>query len=147
MTVDIKAVEGDASGFTREVEATLDESARALGRPFDDGGINLRADDAAGVFLGGLCGEFLQGWLYVKYLAVAKQARTLGVGRALMEGAEAEALRRGLAGVYLDTFDFQAPGFYMKMGYAEFGRLPAAGDTPQRIWFAKAFGQEEQQDE
>lgn len=143
MTVEIETIDDDASGFIREVEDTLNEAANALGKPFDDGGINLRASDGAAGFLGGLCGDVLQGWLYVKYLAVVERARTLGVGRALMNRAEEEARKRGLAGVYLDTYDFQAPGFYEKLGYAEFGRLPAVADAPQRIYFAKAFGQEE----
>lgn len=139
MSVVIEPVTGDTGAFVGEVLETLDEAARALGKPFDEGGINLRASGGDGGFLGGLSGETLQGWLYVKFLAVSQQARSLGVGRKLMEEAEAEARRRGLAGVYLDTFDFQAPGFYVKCGYAEIGRLPAVGGRPQRIWFSKTF--------
>jgi GNAT superfamily N-acetyltransferase len=140
VTVEIEAIDGDAAELARQVEAALDEAARVLGKPFDDDGINLRASDGDGGFLGGLCGVVLQRWLYVRLLAVTPQARTLGVGRALMAGAEAEARRRGLVGVYLDTYDFQAPGFYEKLGYREFGRLPAAGGAPLRIYFAKPFG-------
>jgi GNAT superfamily N-acetyltransferase len=140
VTVEIKIIDGDAADLAREVEEALDEAAKALGKPFDDEGINLRASDGDGGFLGGLSGQILQRWLYVRLLAVAPQARTLGVGRALMAGGEEEARRRGLVGVYLDTYDFQAPGFYEKLGYSEFGRLPAVGDAPQRIYFAKPFG-------
>lgn len=139
MTVEIETIDGDAADLVREVEAALDEAARALGKPFADDGINLRASDGDGGFIGGLSGQILQRWLYVRLLAVAPQARALGVGRKLMAGAEEEARKRGLVGVYLDTYDFQAPGFYEKLGYSEFGRLPAAGGAPQRIYFAKPF--------
>jgi ribosomal protein S18 acetylase RimI-like enzyme len=46
-----------------------------------------------------------------------------GWGRALLERAEEEAIARGLQGVWLDTFSFQAPGFYQKLGYEVFGTL------------------------
>ena len=43
------------------------------------------------------------------------------------------------AGVYLDTFTFQAPRFYESLGYVECGRLPAVRGHAQRLWFAKAL--------
>ena len=38
--------------------------------------------------------------------------------------AEAEAVVRGCHGAWLDTFDFQARGFYEKLGYTCFAELP-----------------------
>ena len=40
-----------------------------------------------------------------------------------MHEAEAEAVRRGCASAYLDTFDFQARPFYERLGYQLFGQL------------------------
>ena len=37
--------------------------------------------------------------------------------------AEAEARKRGVRNVFLDSFSFQAPKFYAKLGYREYGRL------------------------
>lgn len=139
MTVKIEVVSGDAETFVGEVLAALDEAAKAAGKPFDEVDINLRAGNGDGGFLGGLNGQIMQRWLYVKLLAVTAQARSLGVGRALMERAEEEARALGLVGVYLDTYDFQAPGFYAKLGYSEFGRLPVVDGAPERIYFAKPF--------
>jgi GNAT superfamily N-acetyltransferase len=45
-----------------------------------------------------------------------------GIGRELMAGAKARGRDRGCHSAWLDTFSFQAPGFY-QLGYEEFGRL------------------------
>ena len=68
-----------------------------------------------------------------------KYARGGGIGAQLLARAEAMAREDGLVGIYLDTFEFQAPRFYLREGYREIGRLPKVGDAPQRIWFAKEF--------
>jgi ribosomal protein S18 acetylase RimI-like enzyme len=41
----------------------------------------------------------------------------------LMAQAEGRARERGYHSAWLDTFSFQARGFYEKLGYEEFGRL------------------------
>lgn len=71
----------------------------------------------------GLAGETYSGWLFVRYLWVAESLRGRGIGRALIARAEACARDRGCHSAWLDTFSFQAPGFYQKLGYEEFGRL------------------------
>jgi len=49
--------------------------------------------------------------------------RGQGYGERILERAEEEARKRGVKDVYLDTFSFQAPGFYQKLGYRVFGEL------------------------
>ena len=51
-------------------------------------------------------------------------ARGLGLGRKVMAMAEAEARSRGLAGIWLDTWTFQAPGFYPKLGFRNAAASP-----------------------
>jgi GNAT superfamily N-acetyltransferase len=72
---------------------------------------------------GGLWAKSSYDWLYVELLFVPKELRGQGVGRDLMRRAEDEAARRGCAGVWLDTFGFQARGFYEALGYEPFGEL------------------------
>jgi GNAT superfamily N-acetyltransferase len=76
-----------------------------------------------GKVVAGLAGETYCGWLFIKYLWVSEGLRGRGVGRELMARAEARARDRGCHSAWLDTFSFQAPGFYKKLGYEEFGRL------------------------
>ena len=71
----------------------------------------------------GLAGETYCGWLFVKYLWVSEGLRGRGVGRELMARAEVRARERGCHSASLDTFSFQALGFYEKLGYQEFARL------------------------
>ena len=41
--------------------------------------------------------------------------------------------------VYLYTFSFQAPGFYRKLGYREFGKLNDFPKGQSRYWLNKAL--------
>lgn len=58
---------------------------------------------------------------YVAVLAVAEAAERRGVGRALMEGAEAWAVERGLSRLALEVFAANrgARSFYRRLGYVE----------------------------
>ena len=73
--------------------------------------------------VGGVIGATYWDWLYVNLMWVREDLRGRGFGRQLLEKAETEARQRGAKRAYLDTFSFQAPAFYKKLGYEEFGRL------------------------
>jgi GNAT superfamily N-acetyltransferase len=85
-------------------------------------------DPASGELMGGLWGRTVYDWLFVELLFVPEHLRGCGFGTALMRKAEEAALARECIGVCLDSFDFQAPGFYRKLGY----EIIAALDSPQR---------------
>jgi ribosomal protein S18 acetylase RimI-like enzyme len=95
--------------------------------------------DASGGIVGGLWGRTGYGFLFIELLAAGPAAGT-GMGTRLMAQAEAEARRRGLAGMWLDTWTFQAPGFYRKLGFAEIGRIPNYPPGHDRIFFMKRLG-------
>jgi GNAT superfamily N-acetyltransferase len=76
-----------------------------------------------GTVVAGLAGETYCGWLFIRYLWVSEDLRGRGVGRELMVRAEARARDRGCHSAWVDRFSFQAPLFYRKLGYEEFGRL------------------------
>jgi ribosomal protein S18 acetylase RimI-like enzyme len=70
---------------------------------------------------------------------VADEFRGKGYGSKVMQAAEKEARRRGVKNVYLDSFSFQAPGFYKKLGYREFGKLKNFPAGHSRSWLTKAL--------
>lgn len=70
-----------------------------------------------GRVLGGAAGRTWGEAAELQQLWVAEELRGNGVGSKLMTMFEAEARKRGCALVYLDTFTFQAPAFYLKQGY------------------------------
>jgi ribosomal protein S18 acetylase RimI-like enzyme len=76
----------------------------------------------------GLAGETYSGWLFVRYLWVSDGLRGQGIGSKLLCEGEGRALERGCHSVWLDTFSFQAPGFYQKLGYRVFGELDWSPD-------------------
>ena len=79
--------------------------------------------DAEGTIVGGVLGETHYDWLYVNLMWIRADLRDRGFGAQLLTMAEDEARKRGATHAYLDTFSFQAPGFYKKQGYREFGKL------------------------
>ncbi|GGE96410.1 GNAT family N-acetyltransferase [Sphingomonas prati] len=85
--------------------------------------VALVVTDEQGETIGGLWGKTGYDWLFVEYLVVPDALRGQGVGTELMQQAEAIARDRGCIGVWLDTFDFQARGFYEKLGYTVFGTI------------------------
>ncbi len=83
----------------------------------------IAVDDADGRVLGGLWARTAFDWLFVELLIVPEALRGQGIGRELMKRAEDEARRRGCHSAWLDTFEFQARGFYERLGYTCFGEL------------------------
>ena len=86
---------------------------------------------------GGLIADTNWNWLHVSVLAVDASRRGQGHGRALMDRAEAIARQRGCTGAWVDTFSFQAPGFYERLGYRQFGELPSYPDEHRRMFYSK----------
>ena len=73
--------------------------------------------------VGGLTARIAYSRMFVELLYVPEGLRGRGFGAELIGKAEAIARDSGCTGVWLDTFSFQAPGFYAKLGYTEFGAL------------------------
>ena len=78
-------------------------------------GIFLR--EADGTAVGGANGWFWGGTCHVQYLFVPAQLRGRGYGSKLMAAVETEARARSCSQIILETYDFQAPRFYRKLGF------------------------------
>ncbi|WP_027912002.1 GNAT family N-acetyltransferase [Pseudomonas sp. URIL14HWK12:I7] len=87
--------------------------------------------------VGGLYGRVFFGWLYIELLVVPEQARGQGTGSTLMQMAEELAREKNCVGIWLDTFDFQAPEFYRKHGFTEIGQIDDYPPGHQHFFFQK----------
>jgi GNAT superfamily N-acetyltransferase len=97
----------------------------------------LFARDAAGNVQGGLRGQTYWSWCTIALLAVAKPYRRQGIGSLLLAKAERIAQTRGCVGIRLNTTSFQAPNFYRRHGYSEFGRIEGYPPGRTTLWFMK----------
>jgi len=93
--------------------------------------------DSDGEVVGGVIAEVYWDWLYIDLLWVQEGLRRQGFGKSLMARAEEEARQMGAKNAYLDTFSFQAPGFYESLGYKSFGELPDFPQGQQRFFMRK----------
>ncbi|HMV43284.1 MAG TPA: GNAT family N-acetyltransferase [Leptospiraceae bacterium] len=73
--------------------------------------------------IGGMLGEIYYKGLHISLLWVREDYRNKGVGTILMEKAEGLARETESTVVYLDTFSFQAPRFYEKLGFSILGQI------------------------
>ena len=121
----------------RIVSGLIAFNAGAVGSsPYKGLAVTLRDGKA---IVGGVTGWTWKEWCHVDLLWIDHKHRGKGRGTALMRRAESVARRRGAKNMFLDTFSFQAPGFYKKLGFREFGRLKnfPAGHT--RYFLHKAL--------
>ena len=86
--------------------------------------------------VGGLLASTHWQWLFISHLWIDETVRRQGYGTQLLLKAEAEARSRGCKHAYLDTFSFQARGFYEAHGYQIFGELHdfPVGHTRHFLW-------------
>jgi 8-oxo-dGTP pyrophosphatase MutT (NUDIX family)/GNAT superfamily N-acetyltransferase len=92
--------------------------------------------DAGSRIMAGLDGSIYAGWLFVSSLWVHADLRGRGIGRELLARAERRAAELGCHSVRLDTFSFQAPEFYRRLGYEVFGALDYPPDH-RRLFLSK----------
>jgi GNAT superfamily N-acetyltransferase len=84
--------------------------------------VQVYALDDTGRLVGGCTAriEAVWHWLTIETMWVDPDRRGLGLGSALLAAVEELGRQRGCRWSDVTTFDFQAPGFYSKAGYAEY---------------------------
>jgi GNAT superfamily N-acetyltransferase len=103
----------------QRVDAGLDAFNQAEPELRQVRALNVLARDEQGRVRGGAIGRSWGTCAELQQLWVDDESRHQGLGRRLMALFETEAAGRGCRLVYLDTFSFQAPGFYRRLGYRE----------------------------
>lgn len=114
----------------------LTQYGESLGIDFPFGAVAWQLTDGndqeGGNLVGGLFAKhFGKSTLYIDLLWVHQNYRGQHWGERLMQQAEAYAAQHGFVQLTVNTLGFQAPEFYTKLGYEEFGTiaLPLDGTT------------------
>ena len=132
------AAEGaGARAAARKLWAGLLRYNRKMAGPFRYARAVLTVRGAKGRVLGGLILQSYWKESYVELLWLSDKARRLGYGRQLMREAERRARRRGSRLLHLNTYSFQAPGFYEKLGFTRFGGMQGSPRGASRHFYVK----------
>ena len=123
MTATIVTVAEPTAQDRHAVLAPLVEHNELRAGPANPIPVAILVKDGQGATIGGLWGRSTYDWLFVEYLALPEDYRGQGLGTAPMLEAERLARVRGCRGLWLDTFDSQARGFYEKLGFTVFGTI------------------------
>lgn len=98
-------------------------------------------DPETGAILGGLSGACVYDWVVIELLFVPESMRGKGIGSKLLQMVEEWATEQGCVGVWLSTYNFQAPAFYEKNGYEQFGDVSDHPRGAKRAFFRRIIGQ------
>ena len=120
-----------------EIHAMLKDYNLSHREPSKNVPLGIYYENEKGEKQAGLVGETFGNWLCIKYLFVSEELRGQGIGKKIIESAEEEAKRRGCKYVFVDTFSFQAPGFYQKLGFKEVFALNHYPYTEARYYYTK----------
>jgi GNAT superfamily N-acetyltransferase len=99
--------------------------------------LTFQIKDDSGLLLAGANGYNHWNYFFLAHLWVHESQRGKRVGSQLLAAVEAEAIARGCTDLWLDTFSFQAAGFYEKCGYKRFGQLDDYPMGHHRYFYVK----------
>ncbi|MFE6283969.1 GNAT family N-acetyltransferase [Streptomyces sp. NPDC057877] len=104
-------------------------------------GLTVSVTDGAGELVGGLTAYVWGGLCAIDMLWVRADQRHAGWGGRLLRAAEDEAVRRGCTDLAVSSYTFQAPGFYVRHGFRETGRIPGVPGGHADVCLHKSIGE------
>lgn len=135
--VRVRAERSNARAASRELWKGLVRFNRQQAGPLRYKRTVLCARDGKGRLLGGLIMQSYWRETYVELLWISAPARGVGIGAALIAEAERFARRHGSRLIHLNTYSFQAPGFYEAQGYRRFGAVQGSPPGERRYYYVK----------
>jgi len=127
-----KVIEDGLNGYNVEQAGYWDSRPLAV----------LASDPETAEVLGGILGRTSFGLLFIDLVFLPASVRAKGLGGRVLAMAEAEARERGCHRGVLYTISFQAPGFYERRGWREFGRIPCDPPGTARVFMTKELAPE-----
>ena len=91
----------------------------------------------SGRVVAGVAGAVYWRKVHVRILWVHPDHRSKGLGSRLMSWAERRGRELGCAAVVVDTMSFQAPDFYARRGYRQFGLSEGYAGGASRYYLEK----------
>ncbi|TWT02478.1 GNAT family N-acetyltransferase [Planomicrobium sp. CPCC 101079] len=104
---------------SKVIEHNMASLSDAIKSPSEQVSFIARNDD--GDIIGGVTGTSFWQHMHIDFLWVDAAERGQGIARQLMEQIEAYARSISCRLMIVETFSFQAPGLYKKLGFNEFG--------------------------
>jgi GNAT superfamily N-acetyltransferase len=127
--LDLTADEHREDALTEALVAHNQAASEAIRRRFEPDHLPSRPVQAYAVagdgrLLGGCTGATVDvwHWLTVDTMWVDPTERGRGLGRRLLKAVHDQARERGCRWSKLNTWEFQAPGFYERLGYEVYGQ-------------------------
>ncbi|MCP3032542.1 GNAT family N-acetyltransferase [Halobacillus sp. A1] len=109
------------SNFIRKkvIEHNMEQLPDELKTPNENFSFVLRNDREE--IVGGITVNTFWRHMHIEFLWVDKRVRGEGFGSKLLQKVEELAIEKDCRLIYLDSFSFQAPSFYINNGYEVFG--------------------------
>lgn len=133
----ISAERKQARAVARQLWRGLIRFNRETAGPFNYSRLVLSVRGASGRVVGGLILQSYWKESYIELLWLSARTRGQGRGRALIQEAERRARRRGSKLIHLNTYSFQAPDFYERMGYRRCGAMRGSPKGAHRYFYVK----------
>ena len=127
--------EPDTTADEFVISQTRQYNADFVPNDFEPLSVHCRDDDNR--IIGGLTGKTYWRYLDIEYLWVDKAHRGKGIASKIIQMAEQCARIRNCRCAMLDTYEFQALGFYLKQGYEMFGKLDGYCGQYERYYLRK----------
>lgn len=132
ITVDYSPSETDNDIVREGLIATYASIVGERDRPF-----SIFLKNASEKVFGGIQAFLDKESVYIEILWVDKDLRNQGYGKKLLHAAEQEGIKNGCAFATLDTYDFEAEGFYLDNGYEHLGEIKNYWSGHSRIFLRK----------
>jgi GNAT superfamily N-acetyltransferase len=104
----------------------------------------LLRDPETGETLGGMIGRTSYGLLFIDLVYLPETMRGQNIGSRLLQMMEQEGASRGCKSAFLLTITYQAPGFYQRHGWTEFGRIACDPPGAARVFMTKTLQKPDQ---
>ncbi|MBE5819214.1 MAG: GNAT family N-acetyltransferase [Clostridiales bacterium] len=115
-------IDNKLCAFNREHCEWLNKKAKANNDEYSEKEQNFIAYEDNKV-IGGAIGFVKYSWYFLDLLCVDEKYRGQYIGTKLLKQIEEFAKKENLTGIRMETWDFQARGFYEKNGYKVFAEI------------------------